>query len=119
MQRVITLTAHGRQLTIGQYVEIVKRVKASAPGTRFDKSFCNWWSTTREEILREFFEGVQDRINKHLRIAPELTATRLFKLKASHLTSECRWCGQSLGAYKNEHERFCAGSSCWRDYYNL
>lgn len=112
---VITLARNGRQIPIGKYVTIINRVKASPTGTLYKKSFANWYTSTREDILREFGQMVTDKINEHLTIRT-LTEGRLHRKMCKHLVSKCRRCGHSLGEYKNEHSRFC-DSSCRRDYY--
>lgn len=58
-------TASGT-VTIGQYVQAWRTVKAAPEGQEFKSSLNGWWPATREEILREFSEGVQDRINQHV-----------------------------------------------------
>lgn len=63
--RVITL-GNGKQVRLGNYVAGWKRAKKSKRGTRFNHGLCGWWSLTREEILREFNEGLHDRINRHI-----------------------------------------------------
>lgn len=66
MKHVITLSATGKQMTIGQYVTAWKACKAAPAGTEYDHGLCGWWPATREQILREFEEGMHDRINKHI-----------------------------------------------------
>lgn len=61
MKRIIA-TGSG-SVTIGAYVAAWKRVKASPPGTEFKSSLCGRWAATREEILQQFSDGVNDRVN--------------------------------------------------------
>ena len=110
--QVITLARNGRQLTLGQYVEIVKRVKAAPAGTEFKESFGGWWPATREEILREFGQMVTDKINASLAIR-EMSDFRLLQLMKRHIKSSCRWCGSSLNRYEPKHRQFC-DPSCRR-----
>lgn len=114
--QVIRIDHKNKALTIGQYVQIIRRVKASPPGTMFKESFGGWWPATREEILRQFWQMVQDRINRNSVIPAKLTDAELLALKRQHLKSECRWCGQSLGEYREKERRFCDGG-CRRSYY--
>jgi len=64
MQRVVTL-GDGRQVGLGGYVKAWKAALAAPAGSTFDKGF-NWWPETREEILRTFRKGLQDRINRRI-----------------------------------------------------
>src|SRR4051794_18479032 len=62
----IIRTASG-SVTLAQYCDAWRRVIASPAGAIF-KSSLMWVfnPTSREEILREFREGVNDRINRHI-----------------------------------------------------
>ena len=114
--KYIYLPATNRKLTIAQYVEIVRKVKNSPVNSEFNQSFNGWWSNSREEILNQFFIGVQDRINKNMSIRA-LSEKRLSLIKKKRLKSECRWCGTSLNSYvEQSHARFC-DNSCNRDFY--
>ena len=64
MQRIVYLPGN-RTVTLGNYVKAWRMVLTAAPGTVFDKAF-NWWPETREDILREFREGLHDRINRRV-----------------------------------------------------
>lgn len=61
MLRVIR-TASG-VVTLGQYAAAWRTVKASPGGTEFKSSLCGRSPETRETILRQFAEGLHDRIN--------------------------------------------------------
>jgi hypothetical protein len=111
-KHIITLARNSRQLTAGQYVETINRVKASAPKTQFKESFGGWWPATREEILRQFGEMVTNKINERLPIRT-LSDFRLLQLMKRHIKSDCRWCGSSLNRYEPKHCQFC-DASCRR-----
>src|SRR5262249_33671466 len=99
----------GLKLTLGRYVEIIRRVKAAPSGTTYRQTFRSWSSGTREDILREFGDMVTDKINEHLTIR-ELTDARLLKKLQAHVRSNCRWCGSPLNRYAPLHRRFCDDS---------
>jgi hypothetical protein len=52
---VIRFTYCKRELSAGQYAQMIRRVKAAAPDTQFKESLCGWWPATREEILDQFY----------------------------------------------------------------
>jgi hypothetical protein len=69
MQRVITLSAHGhRTVSLSSYTQSWQRVKSlvssGQSSTIFSQSLTRWWSCTARDILDEFREGMQDRINQ-------------------------------------------------------
>lgn len=64
--RCITL-GNGLRVTIPAYIRAVKMAKAH-PDQEFKHGLCGWWPVTGRQVVREFWEGVEDRINKHLRI---------------------------------------------------
>jgi hypothetical protein len=64
MKEVKVIKSCAGTVTLGAYVRGWKAVKAAAPGTMFKRSLCGWWPASREEILKQFSEGVNDRINK-------------------------------------------------------
>ena len=61
--RMITLPALHRQVTLAQYVAAIKLAKAN-PTAEFKHGLTTWWSTTGAEIMRQFAEGMNDRINQ-------------------------------------------------------
>lgn len=52
-------------LTVGQYVSVIKKVKSLPLDTRYPQTLCSWASGTGEDILREFRQGIHDRINRN------------------------------------------------------
>ena len=64
-KRAIYIPGYERWVTLGQYVKAVKQAKAN-PKAIFPHTFCDWCSGTGEQIVGEFFEGVQDRINQSI-----------------------------------------------------
>lgn len=62
MVRVITL-GDGTQVRLSDYLRAVKMAKAN-PDTQFDRGLTCWWPCKGKEIMRQFLEGVQDRINQ-------------------------------------------------------
>ena len=52
-------------LTVGQYVSIIKKVKSLPLDTQYPQTFCSWAGGTGHDILREFLEGINDRINRN------------------------------------------------------
>ena len=61
----VIVTASGT-VSVRQYVQTWRSVKAADAGTRYKSSLCGWWPATREEILAQFWEGLDDRINRHI-----------------------------------------------------
>lgn len=114
MTKVIHIAHKNLDLPIGDYVALIKKVKASEQGTRYKESLCGWWISTREKILQEFLYSINDRINKHL-VIRDLSESRLNRKIEKKVISKCRWCGSSLGKYKNHSFRFC-NLDCTRSY---
>ena len=63
MIRVIRLPAIHKTVSLAAYVSAVKRAKAN-PTAEFKHGFTTWWPTTGAEIMRQFREGMTDRINQ-------------------------------------------------------
>jgi len=63
MKRVITLPAINRSVTIGQYVQGIRLAKEN-PDTEFKHGLTCWWPVTGREIMEQFREGIQQRINE-------------------------------------------------------
>jgi len=61
--RTIYLPAIDRRVSLSAYVSAVRRAKAD-PSSVFSHGLTCWWPCTGEEILRQFHEGLQDRINQ-------------------------------------------------------
>lgn len=51
-----------RWVTIAQYIRGVKLAKANLD-TEFKYGITCWWPCSGRDIVRQFFDGVQDRIN--------------------------------------------------------
>lgn len=61
-QRLITLPALHRTVTLRAYVAAVRLAKA-APDATFAHGLTTWWPTTGAEILQQFRCGMVERIN--------------------------------------------------------
>ena len=61
--RTIYLPAIDRRVTLAQFVRAVKLAKAN-PDAEFKQGLSCWWPCTGREIMRQFLEGVNDRINQ-------------------------------------------------------
>lgn len=61
--RTIRLSAIDRTVSLRAYVSAVKLAMAN-PDREFKHGLSTWWPTTGAEIRRQFFDGVQDRINQ-------------------------------------------------------
>jgi len=61
--RTIWLHAINRRVTLASYLAAVRLAQAN-PTVTFTHGFTTWWPTTGEEIMRQFREGVTDRINQ-------------------------------------------------------
>ena len=60
--RVIHLPAVDRRVSLKAYVTAVKMAKANHD-REFSTGLTTWWPTTGAEIMQQFHEGMQDRIN--------------------------------------------------------
>lgn len=60
--KAIHLPAINKTVSLGQYLAAVKLAKTN-PEAEFKHGLTCWWPCTGKEILRQFFEGVQERIN--------------------------------------------------------
>jgi hypothetical protein len=109
--------AYDASLPLSRYVEIVRLAKADFTA-RFRRTFSGFWPGTSADILRQFREGVHDRINKRGGlIIREANSKRIDAERERRVISECRWCGSSLGGYRVHHARFC-DASCRHDYHH-
>ena len=61
--RMIYLPALERRVSMAQYVRAIKTAKAH-PDNEFKYGLTCWWPCTGAEIMRQFREGVEDRINQ-------------------------------------------------------
>lgn len=60
--RTITLTAINKTVSLGQYVKAVKMAKANLDKT-FRYGLSCWWPCTGRDIMRQFVDGMQERIS--------------------------------------------------------
>ena len=60
--RYMSLPALNKRVTLGAYVKAVKLAKAQ-PETEFTYGLTTWWPTKGRDIVRQFMQGVHDRIN--------------------------------------------------------
>lgn len=60
--RTVTL-GHGKVVTLAGYVKAVKKAKAH-PDATFKEGLTCWWPVTGEQIVRQFRDGMHDRINQ-------------------------------------------------------
>ena len=63
MKRAIYIPGIEKWVTIKDYVKAIKAAK-SMPENEFQHGLTCWWPCTGAEIMRQFFAGVQDRINQ-------------------------------------------------------
>lgn len=61
--RMINLPAIDKRVSLKAYVAAIKLAKAN-PETEFKHGLTTWWATTGAEIMNQFWQGVQDRINQ-------------------------------------------------------
>ena len=61
--RVITLPATNQQIPIGVYVKGIRQAK-SLPDQKFKHGLTCWWPCTGKEIMKQFMDGIHDRINQ-------------------------------------------------------
>jgi len=61
-KRCIYLPAIERRVTLGAYVRAVKMAKEN-PKAVFRYGLTCWWSCTGEDIMRQFSDGLAERIS--------------------------------------------------------
>lgn len=62
MTRTIYLPAIDRRVSLKAYVAAIKTAKAN-PTVEFKVGLTTWWPTKGAEILRQFHDGMMERIN--------------------------------------------------------
>ena len=65
MKRFITIPAIDAQVTIGQYVQAIKAAKANLD-REFKHGLTCWWPCTGAQIVKQYREGLHDRINQSI-----------------------------------------------------
>jgi hypothetical protein len=63
--RTIHIAATGHTVRLGAYVAAIGKAKAN-PDAMFRYGLTTWWPVTGADIRRQFMDGVNDRINRHL-----------------------------------------------------
>ena len=63
MIRMIYLSAIDRHVTLAAYVAAVQIAKAR-PEAIFSTGLTSWWPTSGADIMRQFRDGMNDRINQ-------------------------------------------------------
>jgi len=61
--RTIYLPALERSVGLRAYIDGIRKAKAN-PDMEFKHGLTCWWSCTGGDIMRQFYCGVQDRINQ-------------------------------------------------------
>lgn len=61
--RAIYLPALNRSVSLGQYLKAIRLAKAN-PTARFDHGLTCWWPQTGTQIMRQFREGMHERISQ-------------------------------------------------------
>jgi hypothetical protein len=63
--RTIFLPALDMTVGLGAYLQAIRTAKAN-PGVEFKHGLTAWWPCTGSEIMRQFREGMHDRINQNI-----------------------------------------------------
>lgn len=63
MKRYVTLSAIDKSVPLAAYVAAVKMAKEN-PDAEFKHGLTCWWPCKGRDIVRQFLEGVMDRINQ-------------------------------------------------------
>ena len=61
--RAITLPATGKTISLRSYIDGIRTAKAH-PDAEFRHGLTTWWPVTGREIVKEFRQGLHDRINE-------------------------------------------------------
>lgn len=62
-RRYVSLPATDQRVPLGAYVAGVKLAKEN-PEREFKRGLTTWWPVTGAEIVRQFRDGMHDRINQ-------------------------------------------------------
>ncbi len=62
-QRYISLPAINKRVSLTNYIKGIKLAKAN-PEVEFKHGLTCWWSCTGADIMRQFREGMMDRITQ-------------------------------------------------------
>jgi len=65
MKRTIYLPSISRSVTLREYNQAIKLAKKN-PDVEFKYGLSCWWPCSGREIMRQFFDGLQDRINSKI-----------------------------------------------------
>ena len=63
MTRTITLPAVNLTVSLGAYVKAITTARDN-PDMEFKHGLTTWWPTTGREVMRQFRQGMNDRINQ-------------------------------------------------------
>ncbi len=61
--KTIHLSAINRSVSLKDYIYAVKLAKSN-PTKVFKHGLTCWWQCTGQDIIEQFFDGMQDRINQ-------------------------------------------------------
>ena len=81
-RRTIYLPAIERRVSLAAYVAAIKAAKAQ-PEQTFRHGLTTWWPTTGREILDQFRDGVQNRINQAIPNHRRRTGGRIYARRAA------------------------------------
>ncbi len=57
------ITVQSKKIPLGIYIAGIKKAKAN-PNVVFKHGLACWWSCTGKEIMEQFLDSIQDRINQ-------------------------------------------------------
>ncbi len=63
--RVVVL-GNGRSVPLGSYVWAWREILSAPPDREYRQGLTGWWPETAETILRQFRDGMHERISRHL-----------------------------------------------------
>ena len=85
MKKYIYLPAIEKHVTLKQYIEGIKLAKLN-PDSIFKHSLTCWWPCTGTEIMKQFREGIQERINQCIPyILRDMEKYGMSKMKKSYV----------------------------------
>jgi len=62
-KRTISLPAIDRTVTLAAYLAAIRKAKSN-PDATFQHGLTAWWPVTGRDIVRQFRQGIHDRINQ-------------------------------------------------------
>jgi hypothetical protein len=118
---LVILLPNGKRCSLGEYCKSWRTLKTLPPDT--EVKGWTWFPVKARMILTAIRRGVQERINMRGGLTNETpqygksiwAERRIRRQLEKRVRHDCKWCGQPLGRYAPEHDRFC-DAGCRQSY---